>query len=304
MKLSELISYRNELNRLSTAEANKFTNSELSQFINFTRNTTLANKLVDINDAFLSFDAIINQIKQDLKLTIEEAERPWFQESYRVYEEEHPFMTVDHIFDERMNVHDNVKDLIKERLTLYVSWQHAGMFIRPGRENFINHLQSYEPLYILDQSYELMAPAMDQFNEVYRNRVRQYISNDITSDVYLEKIPEGQIGFCVAYMYFDYKPFEVIKQYFKEIFQKLKSGGVLAFTFNDCDYEGAVKLVESRFRCYTPGYLIKELAQSTGFEIVFDWHEPDGAITWLELRKPGTLTSIRGGQILAKILPK
>jgi hypothetical protein len=62
-------------------------------------------------------------------------------------------------------------------------------------------------------------------------------------------------------------------------------------------------LVEQKYCCYTPGHLIMQLAQTLGFEIVFKWSD-EGPWTWLELQRPGELTSVRGGQALAKIIPK
>ena len=74
-------------------------------------------------------------------------------------------------------------------------------------------------------------------------------------------------------------------------------------TFNDCDRAKAVILVEQHYCCYTPGYLVRELAQSLGYEIAFAWTD-QGPSTWLELRRTGEQPSLRGGQALAKILPK
>ena len=301
-KLSELISYKNQLNALSLREAQVFTNAEIEKYTYLTNSNELEDNLKFINIAFDNFNTAVDKIKHDLKLEIEEAERPWLQASYKLYENFRLYSNED-ILNQRLYVHNNVKDLIRSRLTHYINWQHAAMFIRPGQEDFIKSILSAEPLYILDHNYDLLAPTVNNFNEIYKNRVRQCTIDD-TNDIFLDKIPNGQIALCVAYMYFDYKPFEVLKQYFAEIYQKLKPGGALAFTFNDCDYDGAVKYVEMNYRCYTPGYLVKELAQSLGFEIKYEWHEPDGAITWLELKKPGELTSLKGGQILAKILPK
>jgi hypothetical protein len=105
---------------------------------------------------------------------------------------------------------------------------------------------------------------------------------------------------CLVYNYFNYRPFEVIKRYLIEIYQKLKPGGILIMTFNDCDRVSAVKLVENKFCSYTPGYLVRELGESLGYEIEFSWNDP-GPSTWIEFKKPGTLNSIRGGQALAKI---
>jgi hypothetical protein len=74
-------------------------------------------------------------------------------------------------------------------------------------------------------------------------------------------------------------------------------------TFNDCDRVAAVELVENYYSCYTPGYLVRELASSIGYEIAFEWHD-NHAVTWLEIRRPGQLSSLKGGQTLAKIVEK
>jgi hypothetical protein len=71
-------------------------------------------------------------------------------------------------------------------------------------------------------------------------------------------------------------------------------------TFNDCDRDKAVKLVEQHYACYTPGTLVQQFAVTVGYNQIFSWNN-NGATTWLELRKPGALTSLRGGQTVAKI---
>jgi hypothetical protein len=144
---------------------------------------------------------------------------------------------------------------------------------------------------------------MAKFTEQYQNRLRTYtIKEDINQDI-LGKIPNNQFGFCFAYNYFNFRPFEILKKYLAEIYTKLKPGGTFIMTFNDCDRASAVKLVEQYYSCYTPGYLVRELVQSMGYEIVYSWHN-DGPVTWLELKKPGELTSIKGGQSLGKIVQK
>ena len=72
-------------------------------------------------------------------------------------------------------------------------------------------------------------------------------------------------------------------------------------TFNDCDNEKAVRLAENYYACYTPGYLVKSVAERIGFELYFIWND-NSPTTWIELQKPGTLTTLRGGQALAKLV--
>jgi hypothetical protein len=84
-----------------------------------------------------------------------------------------------------------------------------------------------------------------------------------------------------------------------EIYSKLKPGGVLAFTFNDCDYAGATAMAERSFMCYTPGQTVLAHAHSVGYQ-VRQRYRMSNSTTWVELKRPGQMTSLRGGQSLAK----
>ena len=74
-------------------------------------------------------------------------------------------------------------------------------------------------------------------------------------------------------------------------------------TFNDCDRAHCVALTERNYCCYTPGKRVKAIAKRIGYKQQFTWNDTQN-LTWLELRKPGELESLKGGQTLAKILPK
>ena len=177
------------------------------------------------------------------------------------------------------------------------------MIIRPGLESFVDDLVAYDPLYLVDLSYEFLQPAMQKFNQQYQNRLRPYVVKEDLDNEILKQLPTAQFGMCLVYNYFNFRPFEIIKKYLEEVYKKLKPGGIFVFTFNDCDRSSAVELVERHFASYTPGHLVRELISTVGYEIVYSWND-DGPITWIEIRKPGQLDSLRGGQTLAKILPK
>jgi hypothetical protein len=78
---------------------------------------------------------------------------------------------------------------------------------------------------------------------------------------------------------------------------------MLLMTYNDCDRWQGVLSAETGTALYTPGSLITSFAESLGFEQTFSYHD-NGPWTWIELRKPGEWNSYRGGQALARILPK
>jgi hypothetical protein len=312
MKLSELVAFRNTLNKMSSVEVqhhadvslNKITHlveTQPTQFANFTKD--LANCQAEIHQSYQKFEQQLTQLKTEVSQLIAVAEKPWFQESYRLYEEEMVHETVDYILDRRPMLTSDAEMTLKSRLMNYTDWRYPGMIIRPGRENFIQDMVSYDPLYLIDQDRELLTPAISQFPEQYQQRLRPYVINEYGGEPILTKIPDGQFGICLVYNFFNFRPFEVIRQYLTEIYDKLKPGGTLIMTINDCDSEKAVDLVERHFACYTPGYLIKNLAKSIGYQQVFTWND-GGPTTWVELRRPGQITSLKGGQTLAKRVAK
>ena len=201
------------------------------------------------------------------------------------------------------NGYEPNKELHLSRLRLYVNWKYPAIIVRPGTNSFIEDMVGFDPLYILDIKHSLLQPALDKFNQQYQSRLRTYVITENFDDDILSKMPHNQFGFCLAYDYLNYRPLEIIQKYLQEVYEKLKPGGTFIFTFNDCDKASAVELVLKKQRPYTPGFLVKESAVNTGYEIVFT-DDTRQASTWIELRKPGILTSLRGGQSLARIVPK
>ena len=74
-------------------------------------------------------------------------------------------------------------------------------------------------------------------------------------------------------------------------------------TYNNCDLAHGVTRAEHVWMLYTPRRLIERHAVGLGFELI-QAYDGRGDVSWLELRKPGDLTSLRGGQTLAKVLAK
>ena len=312
MKLSELVAYRNQLDTLNVPAIQLVANTELDKILHLVstrliqlENTSsqLVEKTHDINLAFSNFDLVLNNLKKQINDLIQTSEKPWFQESYRLYEEEMAHETADYILNRRPDITNETYKFYRTRVARYADWHYPAMIIRPGKEEFINDIVACDPLYLIDEKHELLYPAVSQHNKVYQQRLRTYVINERQDDEILNKLPNDQFGLILAYNYFNFRPFEIIKKYLKEIYAKLKPGGYLLMTFNDCDREKGVMLVEQHFCCYTPGYLVFELAHSLGFETAFSWNN-DGPSTWVEFRKPGAMTLLRGGQALAQILPK
>lgn len=312
MRLSELVAYRELLEELRdnldphiirdtldpvlyvvSTHANQFPSllTELQR--------TKHSAQTSLSEFIDQFDVLIGRVVDQITAL----EPTYLAASYRLYEEGSEYDTPEHILDRRFGTSDQITQYIQSRVQAHSHWKHAGMIIRPGRESWIEHMVACDPLYVIDTHHDLFDPTKQKFSELYRSRLRFLAIQESSERIMLNDLPDNQFGFCLAYNFFHYKPFEIMRGYLNEIYSKLRPGGVLAFTFNDGDRRGAVDLAERNMNCYTPGRLVTGICQKLGFEIE-QKHIISAAATWIELRKPGIKHSLRGGQALAELKPK
>jgi len=197
--------------------------------------------------------------------------------------------------------HQDTLNLFKERCKLYSDWKYPGMQIRPGYGTWTRELVDLDPLYLVDTHKDLLHEIKKQFNDNYLSRLRFANISDIDKPIF-GQLPQNQFGLIVVTEFFNQKNISTIKRYLKEIFSLLRSGGVCVFTFNDCDFSEGVRNSENNYDCYTPGNEIIGIAEELGFEII-DRFNSGGTLSWIEIQRPGEISSLRGGQTLAKILP-
>ena len=207
---------------------------------------------------------------------------------------------IDSILNQKLNYTDNFLKIIENRVLAYADWHYPAAVIRPSNVSFLNTLVANDPLYLIDEHMDLLSPILIQFNSQYQNRLRPYVVNEISPfPILLSVLPKNQFGFFLAVNYFNYRPIEIIKIYLEEIYQLLRPGGVVGMTFNNCDNHDAIGLMEDNNSYYTPGHMVLEIAKNIGYQCVCQYN--DTTTSWIELQKPGGLSSLRGGQTLAKI---
>jgi len=309
MKLSELLQQKINIQEARPSDTESMILREFG---------SLRQKISDIGDADAekSLDAAIGAVReawqnlhQDIDDTvakldqaINEQGKQYYLQSYRLYSQDIQYETAEYVFNRPLALSQPHIDLITARLNLRSDWLYPGLILRPSTESWIKHLVALDPLYVIDVRHDLLEPARANFNEQYQFRMRCYAIDEQQENI-LWALPENQIGLAFCYNFFHYRPLELLRSYLSEFFRILRPGGVLAFTFNDCDAVGGVRLVEKKFMCYIPGGLVRDLAVSLGYDIEHS-QMLSASCAWLELRKPGALTSLRGGQSLAKIIDK
>jgi hypothetical protein len=323
--LSDLVNYYNQLCNLTSNEVRRSTAKELQAIADLSQDLQLETIRTDVLNLFDQFENEFTLVKSRVYDKIRKEEQIYLQNSYKAYEEyrshryewlktPHPSdsvevqetnlrMHVENILNNKLPVLDESQELIMNRITRVSGWQNTTMILRPGTEQWIHNMVNNDPMYLVDENYDLLTPAMSQFNEIYQNRLRPYVIREDQEQDILWQLPNTQFGLVLAWNYFNHRPFEIVRRYLIELYKKMRPGGMLLMTYNDCDRWQGVKAVEAQAGLYTPGSLIQGFAESIGFEQHFIYHD-GGPWTWIEFRKPGEWQSLRGGQTLAKIVPK
>jgi len=246
------------------------------------------------------FSAQVESLKKELRSEIEQHEQEYLVNSFHVYQEEMLHDTADTILNRRMRIDDDDDLMLRSRLRNLTDWRLPGMIIRPGVETYIEEMVPLDPLYVVDHDPKLIHPAISKFTPEYQRRLREYVINDWADGPVLDKLPNNQFGTIFAYHYFNHKPMPIICKFLTEFYQKLRPGGTVLMTYNNCDRAHGVIRAEHTWMLYTPRRLIEQHAIDIGFELTTAY-DGKGDVSWIEFRKPGEITSLRGGQALAKI---
>jgi SAM-dependent methyltransferase len=312
MKLSSIVKYLNHLDTLSVSDAMVESMKEVTKITHTVQHSeiqiddqaaTLISIQQDLEESLKQYEQTLTHIRQGVQSLIEQHEHKYFADSTNNYQQGMRRDTSAQILARIPNIDSHSHILLETRSKTHTNWQFPGMIIRPAHNHWIEGLVALDPMYLFDTHSDLFAPVNTLFTPEYQRRLRYYVIEEYTSDRIFWNLPQEQFGVVYAFNYFNFKPWEVVKQYLDEVFVLLRPGGSFLFDFNDCDNWRAVGLTEHHYCCYTPGRLLRKHVLDLGYEIVND-HQTQTGPSWIEIRKPGILNSIRGAQALASIFKK
>jgi SAM-dependent methyltransferase len=196
-----------------------------------------------------------------------------------------------------INVNPDVELLIRQRILLHTDWKYPALEIGCQDGYWTQHMVAADPLYIIDRHRDFLDSASSNFPEAYQRRLRQYhLANHDMS-----MLPQRQFGFIFSWGYFNYVSMDTMKRYLQQAMDLLRPGGVFMFSYNDGDTPGGAGMAEKFVRSYMPRSLLVPMCQSLGFEIQAE-AEHGPAISWLEIRRPGTLNTVKAHQIMGEII--
>jgi SAM-dependent methyltransferase len=312
MKLSSIVRYLNHLDTLSVRTAAAASIAEVAKITQTVQESkvqiddisaALAQTQTELDNSLQQYDAKLDQLRDAVRKMIQHQESELFAESTTLYQQGMRFETAEWIVKRAQSLDMDTAKLLEDRLAAHANWQYPAMVIRPAHSVGLENLVAFDPLYLVDTHEDLFSSVRSLFTPEYQRRLRYYTIEEYTDADIFANLPQKQFGLVYAFYYFDFKPLEIIQQYLKEVFELLRPGGTFLFSFNDCDNWRAVGAAENHFHCYTPGRFILQHAQQIGYKIGYT-HAMSRGSTWIELRKPGVLDSIRGGQAVAGIFKK
>jgi len=310
MKLSQVVAYLNMLESSDMDPAYGNITDKLDDILHAVKNRDLQyhsttadldEKLVGVKDSISKFDQSLQSLKQQLRNDVDRLAPSYYAESWKRYEQEMCFETVEHLINRKLSIEFDDYERLRNVIKNYTDWRLPGMVLGSRQETFVEDMVPMDPLYLVDHTQELLNAAMKPFTQEYQRRLRPYVINDWKDTEILTAIPPNQFGLVFAYNYFNWKPIEMIERFLIEIYQKLRPGGALIFTYNECDNWYGVGAVENAWMCYTPGSRIQTIAKNLGYKII-NRCTGAGDIAWFEMRKPGEIRSLRGGQVLARVI--
>ena len=269
---------------------------------------SMSNKHLAILKILEDWDTDLNTFKKKLKQAIDEYAIPYYAKSEEVYKLNCALPRLEKLSrlkNSDLLYNEESKKLLINSITSKISARYACCQIQPGYGEITKEIIAGTPLYMMEEEDFPSVVNTDFFNPVMNKRINWYSYNENDADP-MHKLPQGQIGCVVAIDFFNSKTVEVIKKYLKSIYTVLRPGGTVIFTYNNCDYPKGIDKVDEMYYCYTTEEEMTTVCEEVGYKLVDSvtrgYDELDNGISWLEVTKPGELSTIRAAQGLAQIM--
>jgi hypothetical protein len=115
-------------------------------------------------------------------------------------------------------------------------------------------------------------------------------------------LPTNQFGFIFSWNVFNYFPLRETQTYLEESFKLLRPGGVMMFSYNNCENVTCAGLFENGMRSWMTEKLLIDTCKNIGFDIINSVTENE--VNWVEIQKPGILKTVKASQAMGRILFK
>jgi SAM-dependent methyltransferase len=308
MKLSELVRLRNELRKTLDISIIQFeikNNCTRLQNLKDDVDQDIQDKIFNLSETHLQHTDLLqkdvdqlNGLVEYVQSKIDNLSTKFFAENYQTELECRDFEVAKKI---RQIVSDEeFESRLLQRINLYSNWQYPALEIGCRDGKWTKFLVASDPLYIADYFDEFIDSSIQQFPDLYQNRIRKYL---IRNYYKIHNLPNNQFGLIFSYNFFNYLSLDSIKQFLIQSLVWLRPGGKIIFTYNNADLPAAAAYAENYFMTYVPKSMLVSMAESLGFEMIFSY-DSEPAFSIIEFKKEGELKTIKAGQVLGEIRSK
>lgn len=194
---------------------------------------------------------------------------------------------------------------VKIKISKYSDWRYPCLHVMPRHKELIDSSVSGDPFYLIGPDISAINNLISSYPVLYQRRLRLYELKDRN----LKILPQSQFGFVLCWDFFNYLGPDVVEGYLRQIFDLLRPGGVLMFSYANCDNETIARRAETSANGYFSVRAVQQLANTIGYEIIdlidLPTNDPNVPyISWAELKKPGELATIKRHQSIAEIIEK
>lgn len=253
-------------------------------------------RLVIVNQKIInSLNTTVNIINQDID---NQAVELFDSDSYREKFKEELIQQLPYPSPE-------IENWVMAKITQYSDWHYPALQINPRSKKWIDPMVASDPLYLTHSNIAMVKDMIKEYPELYQNRLRLYeiVDRDFS------KLPRAQFGFVLCWDNFNHLSLDKIEKYIREVWKLLRPGGSFIFNYNNCDFEGPAYRAECYAGSYASASWLKTLLNAIGYEITALHDDNTGDafnthISWVEIKKPGDLETVKAAQAMAQIIAK
>ena len=313
MKLNELVGLQLRLDSIVDFSSAEKIISDIGDSIEnlaFQADDPHKEKLLELADIYRSAVKLLKSSENTVDVINNQIDQEIIEKSLQFfapdYQKELEYNNPENIRKTRqLHMSDDVNSLMKSRLNQLIDWRYPVLEIGCRDGEWTHHLVAADPLYIVDVHQEFLDSTASVFNADYQRRLRKYLIQTVTNDdgikeYQLPNLPKGQFNLVFSWNFFNYVTLDNIKKYLIQIHNILRPGGVFIFTFNNGDLTAGAAYAENYYMTYVPKSMLVPMCTELGFEVVND-QDINVATSWLEIRKPGELQTVKLVQSLGEI---
>ena len=209
-----------------------------------------------------------------------------------------------HLF-QNLYLSPEIESWVVSKITQYSDWHYPALQINPRSKKWIDPMVASDPLYLTHSNIAMVKDIIKEYPEIYQNRLRLYKMGDRD----FSKLPQAQFGFVLCWDNFNHLSLDKIEKYIREVWLLLRPGGSFIFSYNNCDLEGPARRAECHASSYISVRWLTKLLNEIGYEITalhddktddaFNTH-----VSWVEIKKPGDLKTVKAAQAIGQVLTK